>query len=150
MKKPAAALLALLAVACLSATEADDLLVVSIATDRTTLATGDTAHLVIALVNHADQSVTAPQASCGPYFFVRDSLGRAFAPPQSVCPTMTPPTFAIAAHDSVLLGARWAGEARTATGGVDRLDPGSYSVYAVLLGTHRPVQSRSVAIKLLP
>jgi|SRR6185503_3342895 len=150
MKTPTAALLALLAVACLSATEVDDLLVVNIATDKTTLAANDTAHLVITFANYGDAQVTAPQASCGPYFYVRDSLGRAFSPPQTVCPTMTPPAFNIGAHDSVLFGARWTGEARTAAGGVDRLDPGSYSVYAVLLGTHRPIQSRSVTIKLLP
>jgi hypothetical protein len=148
MKKPFGALIALVCVACLSATEVDDLLLLNIATDKTTLATGDTAQIRVIMSNHSDAQVTLPQPSCGPYFFIRDTLGRAFAPPQNQCLLQT--SITIDAHDSVTIVGRWAGEARTNTGGVDRLAPGSYALYGVMYGTHRPIQSRTVSVQLLP
>jgi hypothetical protein len=147
--KKSLTLIALVCVACLSATEADDLLLLNIATNKTSLAPNDTAQIRVIMSNHSDAPVTLPQPSCGPYFFIRDTLGRAFAPPQNTCgPSLL--TLTIDAHDSVTIIGHWAGEARTNTGEVDRLAPGSYALYAVMYGERRPIESRTLSIKLLP
>jgi len=149
MTKPLCALLALACVACISATEADDLLLLNIATSRTSIASTDTAQIRVIMSNHSDAAVTLVQPSCGPYFFIRDTLGRAFAPPQNTCgPSLSSVT--IDAHDSVTIVGNWSGEARTNTGAIDRLAPGSYGLYAVMYGERRPIQSRTVSVKLLP
>ena len=150
MNKPAGALFALLCVACLSATEADDLLSLNIVTDKITLASTDTAQLRITMANHSDDVVTLPQSSCGPYFFIRDSLARLFSPPRTDCSGPSLAVLTIEAHDSITVISRWAGEARTNTGDVDRLAPGTYGIYGLMNGSRRPIQSRSVSIKLLP
>jgi len=142
-------LLLLICVACIASTDVDDLLTLGIRTSRTTLGVNDTTFIRTTLVNHSDQLVTVPVASCGPFFFVRDSLDHSYVPPQNQC-VVTPSSFSIEAHDSVMVEDPWTGLAQSKEGDVGRLAPGTYSVYSAMYGTKRLLQSRTVHITLLP
>lgn len=136
-------------VACLGSTDVDELLQLTLSSDRATIAANDTAQLRITLSNHSSDAVDVVTPSCGPYFIILDSLGHRFIPRQWDCSAIDiAPTYRIEAHDSATFVQPWTGEAQATTGEVGRLAAATYSVVAILYGTHSRLESRSVHIEV--
>ena len=151
MKKALLPVVAALCFACVDVTDVDDLLLLTLSGDRGAIAVNDTVNLRITLSNHGDRDLDVPNPGCGPFFIVLDSLDRKFIPPQHDCSAASlAATIRVPANDSVTFLEPWAGEAQASNGEIGRLAPATYSVVAIMYGTHRRFESRSVHITLLP
>ena len=145
MKLVSVLAVAIVAAACTSGTGLHDV-GVTITSDRSTIAQGDTAHVSVTIVNRGVTPVQLSGGPCTPQFVVSNAVGQVMQPYLGLyCALVDWAPLTIAPGASVILPASWSGDVSTIEG-PSRLPPGLYFVSARVPATGGTLTSAPIDV----